>query len=352
MGVSIVDTITGFNKDLQTAFYTGSLTSVLKPEDKVFNAEFGEVKIRQIAITGGAGTYSKANGYDGAGGHATVAWKTYTADNDRYFHLAVDSVDELASFLAGTKPSIVAGFEQFANQALAPEVDAVAMARAYAGSIAGGNTLQTSTLKTDFFGGLIKIKNQLFAKGIAPNKTVYAFIRADVYAKGEQEILDKYGLASGAVLQKYTTEIPTGVAGTDPLQITTEAIKFDNLVLIKMPENRMGTTVTLLDGRTEGQETGGFTAGTTKMSAVFVPDGAMFTDVRYSVANMLFPAVAFQYDTKAEVDKAFRELMGDIKIDNVGINQKANGFEIDARVIYDAKCIDINKDKILCFTEA
>ena len=352
MGVSVVDTITGFNKSLQTVFYNGSKTAVLKPAEKIFSENFGEVKIREIAIVGGAGNYSKSKGYDGAGGSATVNWRTYTADNDRYFNLETDAVEELASFLAGTKPSIIAGFEQFANVALAPEVDAVAMARAYAASISAGNTLDTSTLKNGFFDGLIDIEQILFNKGVSREHTVFAFIRSDVYAQGEKELVNKMGLANNAVLAKYTLEVPTGVDTVEPLQINVEAIKFNNFVLIRMPEERMGTEVTLLDGRTEGQESGGFTAGATKMSAVFIPEGAMFVDTRYEVANMTMPAMAYQLSTQADIDAALKSLVGDLKIDNIGINQKANGFSIDARVIYDAKAIEINKDKILCFTEA
>lgn len=352
MGVSVVETITGFNKSLQTAFYTGSKTSVLRPESKMFTENFGEIKIREISVTGGAGNYSKTKGYDGAGGHANVVWRTYTADNDRYFNLSTDTVDELASFLTGTKPSIIAGFEQYANLALAPEVDAVAMARAYSASLEGGNTLETSTFKTKFFDSLIDVEQRLFAKGVGREHTVFAFIRSDVYAQGEKEIVEKMGLANQAVLAKYTLEVPTGIDAVAPLEIVVDAIKFNNLILIRMPEDRMGTTVTLLDGRTEGQESGGFTAGDTKMSAVFVPEGAMFVDTRYNVINLTVPAVAYQLDTQADIDKALKNIVGDLKIDNVGINQKANGFEINARVIYDAKAHNINKDKILCFTEA
>lgn len=351
MAYSIIDTITGFNSSLQTQFYIGSKTAVLKPVDKIFQENFGEIKIREIAITGGAGNYDKEKGYDGAGGNVTVKWNTYTADNDRYFNLKSDAPEELASFLAGGKPSILAGFESFANIALASEVDAVAMARAYAGSVAGGNTLETSTLKKSFFGGIIDILNKLYAKGVSSNQTVYAFIRADVYAQGEKEILDKYGLASDAVLARYSMELPIGIEGEEPLKIVTKAIKFNNAVLIKMPEDRMGTEVTLLDGRSEGQEAGGYVAGDTKMSAVFVPEGAMFVDTRYDVANILVPAEVYQLNTQAEIDEAIRKIVGDVKINNIGVNQKCNGFEVNARIIYDAKPIEINQDKILCFTE-
>ena len=267
-------------------------------------------------------------------------------------NLTADAMDEYASYVQGSKPSILVGFEQLINMGLASEVDAVAMARAYACSTGAGNTLDTSKLKDGFFAGLIDIGNKLFEKGVDSERTIFGWIRSDVYAQGEKEIIEKNGLANGAVLKNVTLEIPTGIEDEKPLEVNTQVIKFNNFVLFKMPKERMSTEVTLLDGRTEGQEAGGFTAGSTKMSAVFIPDGAFFVDVRYQIANILFPAYVFETNTKADIDEAIKKIVGDVRIENIGINQKSNNYEINARVIYDAHAFEVNADKILCFTEA
>lgn len=352
MAYSIVETVTGFNANVQRQFYTGSKTAVLKPAEKLFQPEFGSIKVREVALTGGAANYDKNKGYDGAGGNVSVKWVTYTADNDRYIHLNADAMDEYASYLQGTKPSILLGFEQIINMGLASEVDAVAMSRAHACSVEAGNTVETSTLKTGFFAGLIDIGNKLFEKGVDSEKTVFMWARSDVYAQGEKEILEKHGLANGAVLKKADIELNTGIDGQEPLKISTNIIKFNNFVIFKMPKDRMSTEVTLLDGRTEGQEAGGFQAGSTYMSAVVIPEGAFFVDVRYLITNILFPAYVFEDNTQAEIDEAIKKIVGDVRIENIGINQKSNNYEINARVIYDAHAFEINADKILCFTEA
>lgn len=351
MAYSILETVTGFNANVQKQFYAGSKTAVLKPEEKLFQPEFGTIKVREISINGGAANYDKQKGYDGAGGNVTVKWNSYTADNDRYVNLTADAMEEYPSYVQGTKPSILVGFEQYMNMAVASEVDAVAMARAYSASIEAGNTLDTSTLKDAFFSGLISIGNKLFEKGIDTDHTVFGWIRSDVFAKGEQEIIDKNGLANGAILKDIEMSVPVGIKDAEPLKIVTQVIKFNNFVLFKMPKERMSTEVTLLDGRTEGQKQGGFRPGDTFMSAVFIPDKSFFVDVRYQIANILFPAYVFETNSKVEIDEAIKQIVGDVRIENIGINQKSNNYEINARVIYDAHAFEVNADKILCFKE-
>ena len=351
MAYSIVESVTGFNANVQKQFYAGSKTAVLKPAEKLFQKEFGQIKIREITVNGGAANYDKTKGYDDAGGDAVIKWQTYTADNDRYIHFHADALEEYSSYLQGTKPSILAAFEQRVNKDLAAEVDAVVMARACACSIEAGNTLDTSTLKQEFFAGLIDIGNKLFEKGIDSDHIIYGWVRSDVFAKGEQEILEKNGLANGAVLKNMEMSLPAGIQNSEPIKMTTQIMKFNNFILFKMPKERMSTEVTLLDGRTEGQKLGGFRPGDTFMSAVFIPDKSFFVDVRYNIANILFPAYVFENNSQVEIDEAIKEILGDVRIEHIGINQKSNNYEINARVIYDAHAFKVNADKILCFKE-
>lgn len=351
MANSVLEHITGFNKEAQQVYYTGSKTAVLRPDEKMFTPNFAEIKVREITVNGGAGNYSKTAGYDNRGGNIDVKWKTYTCDNDRYFEASVDALDEVSSYLKGTEPSILAGFKAFINQKLAAEVDAVTMARAYSASMEAGNKLETSTFKQGFFKQSLDIKNIEFNKGVDSTKKLYYFVRSDIYTSGEQEIIEKNGLANGAVLTAVKLEIPTGNA-SETLEIVTEAIKLGNIIFIKMPDERMGTTVELLDGESEGQEAGGFVAGETKMSCVVVPEGAMFNDVRYCVSNMTVPASVLSINDKLELDAEIKKFLGDFRIENIGVDQRMNGFSIKARIVYDAKAYNIHKDKILCFTEA
>lgn len=351
MAYSILETVTGFNTNVQKQFYVGSKTAVLKPEEKLYQPEFGSIKVREVALNGGLANYDKNKGYDGAGGNVSVKWVTYTADNDRYINLTADAMDEYASYVQGSKPSILVGFEQMINVALAAEVDAVAMARAYEEANEAGNTIETSTFKSGFFAGLIDVGNKLYEKGVGTERKVFSWIRSDVFAQGEKEILEKNGLANGAVLDSIKIQVPTGIEGEDPIEVSTQVIKFNNFILFKMPKDRMSTEVTLLDGRTSSQESGGYKCGETFMSAVFIPDGAFFVDVRYQIANILFPAYVFEHNTQAEVDEAIKNIVGDVRIENIGINQKSNNYEINARVIYDAHAFEVNADKILTFKE-
>ena len=351
MAYSIVSSVAGYASKVQTEMFNKCKTSVLKVTEKIYKPEFDKILVREIKIDGGFANYDASKGFDSAGADANVEWVEYKAENDRYLQLKADAMKEKASYLAGSEPSVLVALRQAINKSLAAEVDAVTMAHAYAASIAGSNTLETSTFKAGAFAQLIDIENKLFNKGIDADHIVYVFIRSDIFAGLEKEIIEKNGLANGAILTTYTVEVPTHVNGEKPLEINVACIKFNNLVLIKMPDDRMSTTVTLNDGRTSTQEKGGYKAGATKMSAVVIPDGCMFTDVRYEVTNMLFPAYVLEYESQVEIDEAVKQLLGDFRIDKCGINQKSNDFEIDVRVIYDSKAYKVNQDKILVFQE-
>lgn len=345
--------VSGFNTDIQKQFLIDSKTGVLIPTKKKYDEKFGTVYIRQIKTTGGLANYDKNIGYDGAGGNGTAEWVGYTVDNDRLIDIWIDAMDELPSFLEGTESSISALYNLQINKNLAKEMDALAMARAYAGCIEAGGALETSNFKTDFWGTVIDIKNKYFdEKDVDSDKLIYGFISSEIYAQGEKELLNKNGLANSAVLTKLDMKVPSGIKGSGALEITLNAIKYDNIVLIKMPKDRMSTEITMLDGRSEGQQAGGFLAGDTKMSAVFVPEGVMFTDVQYDIAQFLVPAEVYQNIASLDIAETLKQLTGNLKLDYIGVNQKRNAFEIIGRIRYDSKVIDVHKDKILCFKEA
>ena len=352
MANAILQYVSGFNTDIQKELYVTSKTGVLIPENKKYDEKYGTVYIRQFKSTKGLANYDPEKGYDGAGSGDRPEWVGYTVDMDRQIHIVVDAMDELPSFLAGTESSIGVTFREKYNKNLSSEMDALAMARAYAGSIAGGNTLGASNFAKNFWGEIIRIKNLMYEKGVDENTLIYGFISSDIYAYGENQILTNGALANNAVLSKFTMQVPTGIEGTNHLELSLNAIKYDNVVLIKMPKERMSTSITLLDGRSEGQEAGGYLAGDEKMSAVFVPDKTMFTDVQYHIEQLLLPAQAYSMLTPSDVNETLTKLVGNIKIENIGVNQKRNAFEMMGRIKYDSKVIDVNKDKILCFKEA
>jgi hypothetical protein len=352
MAYTIVDQIRGYSDKVKRALYVGAKTSVLVPTEAIFKPEFNEIAVRQVKSVGGAADYNGSFD-DTAGGTTTVEWKTYTASNDRMKVFKVDGPAELASFLAGTKASILEAYENYCEKDLAAEMDAVTMANLTQAAITAGVTPETLQSNTLSFADLNKIEADLFDAGVDGEYKIYAFVRSDLYTGLENDLLNKNGLANPAVIKPYTVEIPSDENEDDVLVIETRAIQYNSFVIIRMPKNRMYSKVTLLDGKTAGQTNGGYTAASDakELAALFVPEGTAFVQSRWNIANIMVPAAAYDVSQEIEINEMTTKLMSaqdkQVVLEHIGVNQSANAFQLNSRTIYDAHAFDINADKIL-----
>lgn len=207
-----------------------------------------EVKVPKMSVQG-LGDYSRENGY--TGGSVSLAYQTLamTQDRGRKFILDAMDVDE-TSFIA-TASSVMGEFQR---TKLVPEIDAYRISKlaTTAMGVAGDTQVEYGyTVGSDI---ISKIK-----KGI---KT----IRSAGY-DGELDILATYdtvGAVEEAALGKLTA-MTFSQAG-----INTQVPQIDGCPLIAVPSNRMYTAITLYDGKTSGQEAGGYIKGTSAKEINFM----------------------------------------------------------------------------------
>lgn len=207
---------------LDEAYKFSSLTSVLDGDDGLVKegANAGEIMVPKMSLQGMA-TYSRSTGY--VGGTVDVAWETVAADYERGRKFSVDVLDdEETRNVAFGK---LAG--QFIKQKVAPEIDAYRIAKIASTSSIGGTT---GTLSS--------------------GANVVSALRAAISAMDDGEV-------------PYEDRIlfitPTLKGLVDDLDTTASRAVLDAFSqIIKVPQTRMYTKITLYDGTTSGQEAGGY----------------------------------------------------------------------------------------------
>jgi hypothetical protein len=258
-----------------------------------------EVKIPKLSVQG-LGDYSRTGGY--VDGSVTLAYETLamTQDRGRKFLLDAMDVDE-TNFV--TSAGNVMG--EFQRTMLVPEIDAyrisklATIAMGVAGDVQAeyGYTVSADTI-------------------ISKIKTAIKGIREAGY-DDEIDVLATYDTVDAveeAALGKLTaTSFSQG-------GINTQVPQIDGCPLIAVPSNRMYTEITLYDGSTVGQETGGFIKGTTAKNINFL-----------IVARNSPIAVTKQ-------DK--------MRIFTPDTYQKANAWSIDYRRYHDIWVLDNKKNSI------
>ncbi|MGE4214852.1 MAG: hypothetical protein AB7E42_08765 [Anaerotignaceae bacterium] len=258
-----------------------------------------EVKIPKLCVQG-LGDYSRTGGY--VDGSVTLAYETLamTQDRGRKFLLDAMDVDE-TNFV--TSAGNVMG--EFQRTMLVPEIDAYRISKL--ASIAMG----VADDEQSEYGYTVSA-----ATIIGKIKTAIKAIREAGY-DDEIDVLASYdtvGAVEEAALGKLTaTSFSQG-------GIDTQVPQIDGCPLIAVPSNRMYTAITLYDGSTVGQETGGFIKGTTAK------------DINFLIVARTSPIAVTKQDK--------------MRIFTPDTYQKANAWSIDYRRYHDIWVMDNKKNSI------
>lgn len=218
-----------------------------------------------------------------------------TQDRGRKFQLDAMDVDETAFITTAA-----ATMGQFQKEFVVPEIDAYRLSKiataaingAVEGMVAYGQTIgeASSTLRKIKEG--IKAIRELGYNGplvIHANDTVIMELELELAGK-----LQAMTWARGGI----NTQVPA----------------IDGVPLIATPANRMYTAITVRDGKTSGQETGGYVKGSTAKNVNF----------------MIMPRTVPLAITKQDVMRIFDPLT----------NQKANAWAMDYRRYHDLWVLD------------
>jgi hypothetical protein len=353
MAFTVYDGILAYARRANSALYLSCRTSIFNnPDNQVYTPKGKKTAIRQYE-SGKAGTYDKNKGYmQTYGSGKGIEWIEYEAPFDRAKVLTVDAIDELQSYANGMTPSIELLNSDFFNNQMPAEIDAANIAQFFS-KVPDANIRESSVYDTSVDGILdtvLALENDIFNSGY-DGKSVL-FMRSAVYKNFQKAIIKNHGLASGTLMKRtlsvsIDTELGKLLAGADDkISVNVELNEFDNFYVIQMPDDRMYNLITMLDGTSVGQTDGGYVADDSDpdfalIDLLAIPFVAAFTNVRHLVDNFLVPAsMPTTGFTQVDLEKLNNRMFGNVEIGFAGINQKANAFEYDIRVIYGGDLFD------------
>lgn len=355
MNFTVYDGLYAYAKKANSGLYLACRTSIFNnPADQIYTPKGKITKVRQYE-SGKAGSYNKSKGWmQSYGTGKGVQWIDYRAPYDRAKVLSVDAVDELQSFAAGMTPSIELLNGDFLDNQLPAEIDATNIAQFYSKiPVANRHINNEAGYKTDvdnIIDTILGLQNSIFNSGYDRDSVL--FIRSSVYTNFQKAIVKNYGLASGVMLSKtMTVNMNTGLENLitnakDSLSVTVDFEAFGKFLIINMPDDRMYSMITMLDGYSAGQEAGGYipdldNAKFANIDLLAIPVEAAFTNTRYMIDNFLVPASmpGLNY-SNIDLRKLNERMYGNVEIGFAGINQKANAFEYDVRAIYGGDIYD------------
>lgn len=211
--------------------YKASSRTAILDSTKVDIVNGNTVKVYKTEMDGLA-DYSRNNGY--TNGDVTGTWETLTLTKDRGRSFQIDRMDneETINMAFGT----LAG--EFIRTKVAPEIDAYTFAK-----LAGTSGILTATpadiaTGTTDVAALIDDAEREMNESEVPTEGRILFISETAYA----------GLKA-----KITRTVQNDVKG-----INREILTYDDMLIVRVPQTRFYTAITLQDGKSGGQTKGGY----------------------------------------------------------------------------------------------
>lgn len=241
MANNLGELVSKFTTRLDRVLEQGIKTGFLQIND-AFLGDFvgvGEVKLPTFTIQG-LGDYDRANGF--APGDSTIEWTNHRLRYDRGREFGIDVMDDEEHLRITTANTMA----EFARLKVVPEVDAIRFAELSAGA---GEVVSAGAITS-------------------PSDAVDAVLTMEEYYLGLGFELDGLTLNLTASMntllrkaQPWRIEETTLVQGSGP---DTRIKTFDGMRLNVVPYSRFYTGIELLDGKTSGEEAGGYVKATDK----------------------------------------------------------------------------------------
>lgn len=210
-----------------------------------------EVKIPQLTVDG-LGDYDRGSAGGYAGGDVKFEYKTYEMTQDRGRKFSIDAMDVDETGFVLTAGNIMGEFQR---TKVIPEIDAYRLSAlaTKAMSVAGdtnvkyGYTPAAATILAEIKLGIKTIRENGY------NGQLIIHANYDVVNELEMAMSNKISsvtFAQGGI----NTQVPA----------------VDNCPIIVTPSNRLYSSITLYDGVTDGQKTGGYVKGSTAKDLNFI----------------------------------------------------------------------------------
>ena len=284
-----ITTITKYIPLLDQVYAVASCSAVLDTPNALVRetADAKTVLIAQTSMSG-LGDYSRADGFQT--GDLSLTWKSYTFEHDRGRSFHIDAMDdaETMGLAFGSLAS------EFVRVKVTPEIDAVRFAK-YATN-AGETVSATLT-----------------------NKTAVSALAAAEVAMEEKEVnIENCVVFMTPTVYGYVKD------DTDHFQRTLVPAEnpnrnfgaFDGMPIVKVPQTRFYTAVTLGDGFAKAE-------------------GAK--DINFMIID------------RASVIQLIKH--GKIRVFDPDTNQSADAYKVDYRIYHDAWVLENKKNGIYCHTK-
>jgi len=245
-------------------------------------------------ILSGLGDYDRSNGF--VKGNVTLEWVTHTFSKDRGRSFQIDAMDnEETAMVAFASLS-----GEFIRTQVAPELDAY---RFSTYSAKAGNSVEETLTKDNIITAIDTAIGTLDDAEVPEGDRVL-FVSVPVYnlMKGTNELVKRFDVqaSNGNVDRRIET--------------------FDGIQVVKVPSARFKTAYIFRDGKTSGQEEGGFTP-----------------DVESEAINfMVISKSAVVQIVKLALPRVFTPEQ----------NQEAHAWKFDYRLYHDAWVLDNKEDGI------
>lgn len=259
-----------------------------------------EVKIPKMTVQG-MGDYDRDNGYQKGSVGLTYQTRSMTQDRGRMFQL--DPMDINENNFVTTAAAVMGEFQRMF---VVPEIDAYRISKIATDTIAANKAGMVSYGYTPGATGtsaLRKVKEGIKAIRELYNGPLVIHATPDFIMELELEL-------SGKIIN--ITFSKGGIDTTVP--------SVDGVPIISTPSNRMYTAITIYDGKTPGQEQGGYVKGSTAKNINFV----------------VLPRTTPIAITKQDIMRIF----------DPTINQKLNAWQMDYRRFHDIWVLDNKLDSI------
>ena len=252
MAINTLQTAALFQKELDQVAVRDAATGWMDANaGKVKYSGGAEVKIPKLSVQG-MGDYDRDEGY--AQGSVNFEYETrkMTQDRGRKFQLDAMDVDE-TNFVA-TAAAVMAEFQR---DYVIPEIDAYRL-----------SNLATTAI-TAKIAGMVQYGYTPGATGTSALRKVKEGIKA-VRELGYNGPLMVH--ATDEFILELELELATQLTNTTFSKggVQTKVPAIDDVPIIATPANRMYTSITIYDGKTEGQEVGGYAKGSTAKDINFI----------------------------------------------------------------------------------
>ena len=211
--------------------YKASAKTAILDATQIQFVNANTVKIYKTAMDG-LGDYNRNTGF--VDGDVTGTWETLTLSKDRGRTFSVDRMDneETINMAFGTLAS------EFIRTKVVPEIDAYTFAKLAGAAGIDTGTAADITVGTTDVAKLIDEAERSMNENEVPNEGRILFMSETAYA---------------ALRSKIQRLVLNGENG-----INTDVEGYNGMRIIRVPQNRFYTAITLRDGKTSGQEAGGY----------------------------------------------------------------------------------------------